>query len=191
MPFGHGRPVCHPFSCRSWSPMGHKTLSVLACPWQSPGRRCTFASREHGRRLVELGGRIWRWDCLTYSGGRPLLLLWRQAQSVSLVVGHVCVVFPISFQMTQRNSIASTSNITCCAPTLHGNYAAPIGSPSSILDVGTGTGRWAREMAITFPNANVVGVDVNLSPDDGASSRRTDDLRPPNHTLYRATSSKV
>lgn len=75
--------------------------------------------------------------------------------------------------------------------TLHGNYAAPIGSPSSILDVGTGTGRWAREMAITFPNANVVGVDVNLSPDDGASSRRTDDLRPPNHTLYRATSSKV
>lgn len=69
--------------------------------------------------------------------------------------------------------------------TLHGNYAAPIGSPSSILDVGTGTGRWAREMAITFPNANVVGVDVNLSPDDNASSRRTDDLRPPNYTFVQ------
>jgi ubiquinone/menaquinone biosynthesis C-methylase UbiE len=38
---------------------------------------------------------------------------------------------------------------------LHGNYAAPISHPKSILDVGTGTGRWAREMAQTFPQANL------------------------------------
>jgi ubiquinone/menaquinone biosynthesis C-methylase UbiE len=41
-----------------------------------------------------------------------------------------------------------------------GNYAAPIGQPHSILDVGTGTGRWAREMAAQFPDARVVGLDI-------------------------------
>ena len=43
---------------------------------------------------------------------------------------------------------------------LNGNYAAPIGQPRSILDVGCGTGRWAMELASNFPNANVVGVDL-------------------------------
>src|SRR6476660_204948 len=41
---------------------------------------------------------------------------------------------------------------------LRGNYAAPIGQTLSILDVGTGSGRWAVEMAQLFPNANVVGL---------------------------------
>ncbi len=44
--------------------------------------------------------------------------------------------------------------------TLRGNYAAPINNPRSILDVGSGTGRWAMEMAALFPNANVIGVDI-------------------------------
>lgn len=43
---------------------------------------------------------------------------------------------------------------------LRGNYAAPIGAPDSILDVGSGTGRWCIEMASLFPGARVVGVDV-------------------------------
>jgi SAM-dependent methyltransferase len=43
---------------------------------------------------------------------------------------------------------------------LRGNFAAPIGSPLSILDVGCGTGRWGMEMAFIFPNANIVGVDM-------------------------------
>ena len=46
---------------------------------------------------------------------------------------------------------------------LRGNYAAPIaanGAPKAILDVGSGTGRWAREMAMTFPDANVIGLDI-------------------------------
>lgn len=47
---------------------------------------------------------------------------------------------------------------------LRGNYAAPIGAPDSILDVGSGTGRWAIEMAERFPHARVVGVDVAPSP---------------------------
>lgn len=65
-----------------------------------------------------------------------------------------------------------------------GNYAAPIGNPTSILDVGTGTGRWAREMAATFPQANVVGLDVNEPPtDEAANSGRGPELRPPNYTF--------
>ncbi len=67
--------------------------------------------------------------------------------------------------------------------TLRGNYLAPIGSPGSILDVGTGTGRWAREMAATFPRANVVGLDINLPAVDEASEARSVDLRPPNYTF--------
>jgi ubiquinone/menaquinone biosynthesis C-methylase UbiE len=44
--------------------------------------------------------------------------------------------------------------------TLRGNFAAPIQHPRSILDVGSGTGRWAYEMAGLFPDANVVGTDI-------------------------------
>ena len=43
---------------------------------------------------------------------------------------------------------------------LRGNYAAPLNQPQSILDVGSGTGRWAMEMAQLFPYANVVGTDL-------------------------------
>jgi ubiquinone/menaquinone biosynthesis C-methylase UbiE len=44
--------------------------------------------------------------------------------------------------------------------TLRGNYAAPITNPHEILDVGSGTGRWALEMATHFPQSNVLGVDL-------------------------------
>src|SRR5579884_281287 len=61
-----------------------------------------------------------------------------------------------------------------------GLYAAPIGAPASILDVGTGTGRWAIEMAELFPAARVVGLDVNPPPPDERASRGVD-MRPPNY----------
>jgi ubiquinone/menaquinone biosynthesis C-methylase UbiE len=65
-----------------------------------------------------------------------------------------------------------------------GNYAAPIGSPSSILDAGTGTGRWAIEMAHAFPNANVIGIDVKPpAVDQQASFGAGVDLRPPNYSF--------
>src|SRR5689334_15401882 len=43
---------------------------------------------------------------------------------------------------------------------LRGNFAAPVRNVSSILDVGCGTGRWAMEVATIFPQANVIGVDL-------------------------------
>ncbi len=49
---------------------------------------------------------------------------------------------------------------------LRGAYAAPIGQPNDILDVGCGTGRWALEMANLFPQANVIGADIATPPVD-------------------------
>jgi len=46
---------------------------------------------------------------------------------------------------------------------MRSNYLAPLTAPKDILDVGTGTGRWALEMAARFPDANVVGTDVTAS----------------------------
>ena len=65
---------------------------------------------------------------------------------------------------------------------LRGNYAAPIQTPASILDVGTGTGRWAMEMSSLFPLANVVGLDVVPPPaDENASLGHGLDRRPDNY----------
>ena len=65
-----------------------------------------------------------------------------------------------------------------------GNYAAPISKPASILDVGTGTGRWAMEMAQAFPNANVIGVDVKPPAlDERATTTPDADARPANYTF--------
>ncbi len=48
---------------------------------------------------------------------------------------------------------------------LRGNFAAPIDQPTTILDLGCGTGRWVAEMASSFPAAIVIGQDI-LSPAD-------------------------
>ncbi len=43
------------------------------------------------------------------------------------------------------------------------NYIAPIQDPKGILDVGSGTGRWAHEMAALFPRTKVFGLDIDLA----------------------------
>jgi ubiquinone/menaquinone biosynthesis C-methylase UbiE len=45
-----------------------------------------------------------------------------------------------------------------------GLYRAPIRQPRAILDVATGTGIWAREMALEFPKARVIGIDIDRTP---------------------------
>ncbi|KAK7529926.1 S-adenosyl-L-methionine-dependent methyltransferase [Phyllosticta citribraziliensis] len=41
------------------------------------------------------------------------------------------------------------------------NYFAPLQNPRKILDVGTGTGKWAVEMANEFPDCEVTGTDLS------------------------------
>ncbi|HZV50718.1 MAG TPA: class I SAM-dependent methyltransferase [Candidatus Dormibacteraeota bacterium] len=43
---------------------------------------------------------------------------------------------------------------------LGANYLAPLRHPASILDVGSGTGRWACDLCGEFPGALVVGFDL-------------------------------
>jgi ubiquinone/menaquinone biosynthesis C-methylase UbiE len=69
---------------------------------------------------------------------------------------------------------------------LRSNYLAPIGQPRDILDVGTGTGRWALEMALAFPAANVVGVDLVAPPVDTEAGTKRPDVRPENYAFVTA-----
>ncbi len=70
---------------------------------------------------------------------------------------------------------------------LRGNYAAPLNQPQSILDVGSGTGRWAMEMAQLFPYSNVVGTDL-VEPKTEASAASLGyglDRRPDNYAFVQ------
>jgi ubiquinone/menaquinone biosynthesis C-methylase UbiE len=60
-----------------------------------------------------------------------------------------------------------------------GNFEAPVRQPHDILDVGTGTGRWALEAALLWPDANIVALDIVPPPmDQGADTQQ---IRPPNY----------
>jgi SAM-dependent methyltransferase len=63
---------------------------------------------------------------------------------------------------------------------LRGNYAAPIRNPQNILDVGSGTGRWAIELANMFPRAKVIGLDINPPPVDLLAEKGME-MRPSNY----------
>ncbi|KAL7269431.1 hypothetical protein RUND412_007913 [Rhizina undulata] len=53
----------------------------------------------------------------------------------------------------------------CCLLALHGNsFMAPVGKdwkPQRILDLGTGSGLWAIDVADQYPHAGIVGVDLS------------------------------
>ena len=68
-----------------------------------------------------------------------------------------------------------------------GNYVAPVRNPHDVLDVGCGTGRWAREVATHFPQANVMGIDI-LEPktDTLATTGMGAELRPDNYIYLKA-----
>lgn len=46
---------------------------------------------------------------------------------------------------------------------LPGNYLAPVVRPRKVLDVGCGTGQWAFDLCVEFPDAEVVGFDLEPS----------------------------
>jgi ubiquinone/menaquinone biosynthesis C-methylase UbiE len=66
-----------------------------------------------------------------------------------------------------------------------GNFLAPLVTPNAILDIGCGTGRWAMEMAVEFPQAQVRGLDVVLT-DPAASVGLGVDAVPPNVAFIEA-----
>ncbi|KAI5791493.1 hypothetical protein FPQ18DRAFT_305889 [Pyronema domesticum] len=41
-------------------------------------------------------------------------------------------------------------------------HLAPLGNPSQILDIGTGTGIWVTEIESLYPNAHIIGTALNL-----------------------------
>jgi len=55
------------------------------------------------------------------------------------------------------------------------NFLVPMTSPSEVLDVGCGTGQWAYDLCSQFPQALVVGLDLEPSKPD----------RPPNYRFVR------
>jgi ubiquinone/menaquinone biosynthesis C-methylase UbiE len=70
---------------------------------------------------------------------------------------------------------------------LRSNYVAPVGQPHDILDVGTGTSRWALEMALAFPTANVMSIDLVEPPVDAdVGKKKRPDVRPPNYSFVTA-----
>ncbi len=64
-----------------------------------------------------------------------------------------------------------------------GNFLAPVKNALAIVDVGTGTGRWAREVATVFPYANVIGLDLHAPPVDEKAEAGGEEMRPPNYTF--------
>lgn len=48
---------------------------------------------------------------------------------------------------------------------MRGNYIAPLSEQAqTMLDVGCGTGRWCCEMAHAFPDAQIIGIDIEEIP---------------------------
>lgn len=57
-----------------------------------------------------------------------------------------------------------------------GDYSAPILGVGDILDVASGTGRWARDIARRFRSANVVGFDLSRNLLDASLAEGTDTM---------------
>src|SRR5262249_16113157 len=65
-----------------------------------------------------------------------------------------------------------------------GNLAWPLADPTSSLDVGCDSGRWAMELATYFPIAQVVGLDlVPPATDDAQTLGYGLEKRPGNYTF--------
>ncbi|KAI8054679.1 S-adenosyl-L-methionine-dependent methyltransferase [Syncephalis plumigaleata] len=72
-------------------------------------------------------------------------------------IGNTCALLPSD--LLETDSMDRFHYIV--KHVLDGNYQGKLPySPRKILDVGTGSGIWIREMAIEFPDSKVIGCDV-------------------------------
>jgi ubiquinone/menaquinone biosynthesis C-methylase UbiE len=108
-----------------------------------------------------------------------------EAASAALIAGRVRAVgvpYTLPRDMEEVNRLDFQHYVLRYA--FQGLYAVPLRNPRDILDVGTGTGRWAREMAQLFPRAKVVGLDITPPQSDEVASTGVGfDLRPPNYSF--------
>lgn len=125
-------------------------------PWRrkNKDRKATVIQESGGSRYVEVGGR-------RHLADAPYVLPHDDQEINRLDFQHYMLRYA-----------------------LRGNYAAPIGTPASILDVGSGTGRWAMEMAAYFPDTNVVATDIVAPPEQATQPADMGlDRRPENYTV--------
>lgn len=59
-------------------------------------------------------------------------------------------------------------------------FLAPIGEPADVLDIGTGTGIWAKLFARDHPGSRVIGTDISII--------QPSENNPPNVTFVREDS---
>ena len=67
---------------------------------------------------------------------------------------------------------------------LGSHFQSPVLAPERVLDVGSGCGRWALDIAAAFPAAHVVGIDLALPVPDALVPSRDE---PANVTFVRAS----
>ena len=107
------------------------------------------------------------------SGRPPFPILWESPAS------RGAALRPAKRRPGDQPARLSALHAALC---LQGQLSGSRLNPRDILDVGCGSGRWPMEMALVFPEANVVGVDVVPPPADTGSAaiivRRTTPLSP-------------
>ncbi len=116
------------------------------------------------------------------SAGRIRELEAASAALIAVRVRAVGVPYTLPRDMEEVNRLDFQHYVLRYA--FQGLYAVPLRNPHDILDVGTGTGRWAREMAQLFPRAKVVGLDITPPQSDEVANTGVGfDLRPPNYSF--------
>lgn len=99
---------------------------------------------------------------------RPNIPTAYKSAPTSSTLGRMPLSPAMSFPVPVEAEVVNRSDFlhVILRAALGANYLAPITTPSYMLDVGCGTGRWVREMASEFAGARVVGLDT-VAPDEG------------------------
>lgn len=85
---------------------------------------------------------------------RPMYVPGRE----SVMTGESHYVLPNDLHETNRLELQHVAMLEQFGT----NIFAPIQDPKHILDVASGTGRWAKEVGAQFPIAQIVGIDVSV-----------------------------
>ncbi|QBD76294.1 class I SAM-dependent methyltransferase [Ktedonosporobacter rubrisoli] len=98
--------------------------------------------------------------------GQPVLTVWEPTPPIRMREGRryrtdIPYLLPIDFTEYHRLDF---EYYALKGVSGEKSYSTPLQAPSSILDVGCGNGRWVTEMAQSFPQALVLGIDIEAFP---------------------------